>query len=87
MRTKLLSILRSLGKTGKPDRVDTTTRVALDADFSDRGETSSEPELARKVDPIGELMRIVVEEEKDPPPRRAKAPTYSNRLRRTKRRR
>ena len=30
-----------LGTTGKPDRVDTATRMAMDADFSRRGERSA----------------------------------------------
>jgi hypothetical protein len=39
----MLSFLHSLahailGKTGKPDRLDMATRMAMDADFSDRGE-------------------------------------------------
>ena len=60
MWTWLRSFAKSiLGKTAKPDHLDTATRMARDADFSDTGETSSEPELARKVDPIGELIRIV----------------------------
>ena len=38
-----LSTLRSLanailGKTGKPDRLDTATRMAMDVDFSDKDE-------------------------------------------------
>ena len=49
MRPKVLSTLRSLAnaildKTAKPDRLDTATHMAMDADFSDRGERStSEP--------------------------------------------
>ena len=43
---KLLSTLRSfanafLGKTGKPDPVDTATRMAKYADFSGKGEPST----------------------------------------------
>jgi hypothetical protein len=63
----MLSTLRSLanailGKTGKPDRVDTTTRMAMDADFSHRGEPSTpERESASNVDQIEELMIVVRE--------------------------
>ena len=47
-------------QSDQPDRVDTATRMGLDADFSDRGERAvREPEPARKVDPIDELLRIV----------------------------
>lgn len=65
----MLSTLRSLanailGKVpGKPDRLDTATRMAMDADFSDRGErapTLREP--FRKVDQIEELRRILGEQ-------------------------
>ena len=93
MRPKVLSTIRALvnailGKTDKPDRLDTATRMAMDADFSDRGEPSApERELVPHIDPVDELMQIVGEQETGPPPRRGKAPTYSNRLRRTKRRR
>ena len=52
---KLLSTLRSLanaifGKTGKPDRLDTATRMARDADFSRQRRAAStlEREPARK---------------------------------------
>jgi hypothetical protein len=43
MMPELLSILRSLanailGRPGKPDRLDTATRMAMDAVFSDRAE-------------------------------------------------
>jgi hypothetical protein len=55
----MLSTLRSLanailGKTGNPDRLDTAMRMAMDADFSDRGERStSEREPAPNIDPAG----------------------------------
>src|SRR5271166_2462176 len=60
------------GKAGKPDRPDAATRMAQDADFSERAECSSAPEgePAPRVDPIDELMRIVGENAA-PPPRRA----------------
>jgi hypothetical protein len=67
MRTKLLSTLRSLanailGKTGKPDRLDTATRMTLDADFRERAEPPKPPrEPQRKVDQITELERLLRE--------------------------
>jgi hypothetical protein len=71
-----------LGKTGKPDRADTATRMALDADFSDRGKLSaSEHESAEKIDPIDELKRIIGAQRIEPPGR-AKAPTFPKRRRR-----
>jgi len=63
--TLALAWLRSitdavLGKTGKPDRVDTATRMAMDADFRYMGEPPTpEREPAQKVDPIDELRRLV----------------------------
>ena len=53
-----------LGKIpGKPDRLDTATRMAMDADFSDRGEPAAPPrEPACKVDQIEELRRILGEQ-------------------------
>ena len=65
MRLKVLSTLCSLanailGKTDKPDRVDTATRMAMHADFSpeqDRTEPQLEP--PQETDPLDELMRIV----------------------------
>ncbi len=90
---KLLSTLRSLanaflGKTGKPDRVDTATRMAMDAG-SGRGKPSApERELAEKVDPIDELKRIIGEQDTEPPTlRRTKATTLSDHRRRPKGRR
>jgi len=59
-----------LGNTGKPDRVDTSTRMAMDADFSRKSEPPTpEREPAQKVDQIAELLRIVREQDKEPPPR------------------
>jgi hypothetical protein len=86
MTKKLLSTLRSLanailGRTGKPDRVDTATRMAMDADFSARGEPPmSQPEPGRDVDPIDELIRIVGEREMEPP-RRPKVLPFQRRRR------
>jgi hypothetical protein len=50
-----------LGKTpGKPIRLDTPTRMAMDADFNDRGEpTTPAREPYRKVDQMAELDRIL----------------------------
>jgi hypothetical protein len=64
MMPKLLSTLRSLadailGETGKPDRLDTATRMAMEAEFSVRGEPPmSQPEPERDVDPLAELIWI-----------------------------
>ena len=67
----MLSTLRSLvnailGKVpGKPDRLDTATRVAMDADFTakhkaePKGRSVRDEREAPKVDPIEELRRIV----------------------------
>ena len=74
----MLAWLRSLantilGKTGKSDRLDTATRMAMDADFRERGERlASDREPVPMVDPIDELMRIVGEQETDGPPRSPK---------------
>jgi hypothetical protein len=91
MMLKLLSTLRSLanailGKTGKPDRVDTATRMAMDADFSSRREPSTpKRQLAEKVDPIDELKRIIGEQETEPrTPHRTQATKLSDRRRRPK---
>jgi hypothetical protein len=60
-----------LGKTGRRDRVDTATRMAIDADFIDRGVSRTrEPEPAQNVDQIDEPMRIVGVQGKELPPRR-----------------
>ena len=78
-----------LGKvSGKPDRLDTATHMATDADFSERRESAKPvPDPVPKVDPIDELLRIINERGKDPPPRRANAPTISIRRRRPEARR
>jgi hypothetical protein len=83
----MLAWLRSLadailGKTGKPDRLDVATRMAIDADFSARETappTTNEP--AREVDPIDELMRIVGGQGEEPPPRRPKVLPFQRRRR------
>jgi hypothetical protein len=61
----MLAWLRSiadaiLGKTGKPDRADTATRMARDADFCVRGEGAPRRRAPpADVDPLEELQRIV----------------------------
>ena len=64
----MLSTLRQLVNSilgivpGKPDRLDTATRMAMDADFSNRGERETPPRKPqRKVDQIAELERILRE--------------------------
>ena len=71
----MLAWLRSLarailGQTGKPDRPDTATRMAVDADFSVARKTApTANERAQQVDQINELMRIVGVQGKEPPTR------------------
>jgi hypothetical protein len=58
MRTWLRSIVDAfLGKVpGKTGRLDTATRMAMDADFSDRREQSTRPrEPVRKADLIAKI--------------------------------
>jgi len=45
---------------GKPDRLDTATRMAMDADFSDHGELARQKgdPPADDVDPAEELQRL-----------------------------
>jgi hypothetical protein len=65
------------GKTGKPSRLDTATRMAMEADFSARPEPARlrrEPE-----DPIDELKRLVAEPEAPDEPKRRQAPGSSGR--------
>ncbi len=65
----MLSFLRSiadaiLGRVpGKPGRVDTSTRMWLDADFSDRGKPGNEKRQrpAVDVDRLEELQRLTRE--------------------------
>ena len=82
----MVSWLRALadairGKTRKPDRLDTASRMATEADFSEqRDPAKSAPDPVPKVDPIDELLRII--NEPAPPARRAKASTISIRRRR-----
>src|SRR5208337_2117557 len=65
---------------------DTATRMAIEADFSDRHESAG-PELEpRKVDPIEELKRLIGDAETDPA-HRAKVRNFSHHLRRPRGRR
>ena len=69
-----------LGRSGKPDRVDTATRMALDGDFSGRGEPSApERDPAPDVDPLAELVRIINEPGPEPKPKRRKAQSFPRR--------
>ena len=63
MLARIRFVADALGRAGKPDRLEAATRMAMDADFSDKGEP------AGNVEPIDELVRIVGDE---PPPRRPK---------------
>ena len=67
MRKPLTLPLRSstnaiLGKVpGKPDRLDTATRMAMDADFGDQGgerDVRVDQEPMPMVDPLEELERV-----------------------------
>ncbi len=65
---------------------DTATRMAIEADFSDRHESAG-PELEpRKVDPIEELKRLIGDAETDSA-HRAKVRNFSHHLRRPRGRR
>ena len=47
-------------KTGKRIGLDTSTRMSLDADFSERGGVAQSPRVElQKVDPIDELERLI----------------------------
>ena len=90
----MLAWLRSLaeailGKTGKPDHLDTATRMAMGRDFSATWETTSPARRDPQeppVDPIDELKRLIADQEKNSP-RRARAPPPSGRRRHPKGRR
>jgi hypothetical protein len=48
----------ALGRAGKPDRIDTVKRMAMDADFSDKGELAG-PEMVQTFAGTGrERIRI-----------------------------
>ena len=88
MLSKLRAITNAmLGKIpGRRGRLDTATRMAMDADFSDREEPASQKsEPAQKIDPIDELMRIVGAAETDSA-HRANVRRFADRLRRPRRR-
>ena len=84
----MFSTLRSLanlilGRTRKPGRVDTATRMAMDADFSAKGRTDSAPAPQEPpVDPLAELVRLINEDPKPKP----EAPKAASRARRSNRR-
>jgi hypothetical protein len=69
----MFSTLRSLvnailGKTQKPDRLDTASRMAMDTQLSERRELPTlDREPAKKIDPIDELMRIIGEQQFEAP--------------------
>jgi hypothetical protein len=53
----------ALGRTGKPGRIDTATRMAMDSDFSDLSDLSERgrqkcDRRADDVDPLEELQRL-----------------------------
>jgi len=51
---------RIVGRTGKPDRLDTATRMAADADFSTDLEGKRRRSTRRhEIDPVAELERII----------------------------
>jgi hypothetical protein len=55
-------------KTGKPVGLDTSTRMAAEADFSASGDaTRASSEPVEDIDPLDELMRIVSETPARPP--------------------
>ncbi len=68
-------VIRTVARLiGRRIGLDTATRMAMDADFSERAERSTpECEPAPIVDPIEDLMRIVGEQATDAPPRPPKA--------------
>jgi hypothetical protein len=62
MRTSLRSFVNAiLGKTGKPGRLDTATRMAMEADFSNEIDPRDKPanEPLPEVDALKELERIL----------------------------
>jgi len=81
----VFSTLRSLanlilGRTRKPGRVDTATRMAMDADFSAKGRTDSAPAPQEPpVDPLAELVRLINEDPKPEAPKAASRARRSNR--------
>jgi hypothetical protein len=79
-----------LGRTGKPNRLDAASRMAMEADFNDRGEPSTQERAPiLKMDQIDELIRILGERgiEPDPPRGRSDVLSFPNRRRSPKGRR
>ena len=61
--------------------LDTATRMAMEADFSDRGKSAG-PELEpRKVDPVDEMKRLIGDSVTDPT-HQANSPKFPDRRRR-----
>jgi hypothetical protein len=61
-----------MSRTGNPSRLDTSTRMAMDADFSRRRETVPQrlpepPRAPADPDPIEELMRLVGDRKRPDP--------------------
>ena len=73
-------------RTGHRVGLDTSTRMAVEADFDDRSKSGG-PELEpRKADPIDELKRLIGDAETDPA-HRAKVRKFPHHLRRPQGRR
>ncbi len=92
MWTWLRSFANSiLGRTGKPNRLDVATRMAMEADFNSRRKQSTQERAPMlKTDQIDELTRILGEQGTgpEPPPRgRSDVPSFPDRRRRSKGRR
>lgn len=53
----------ALWRTGKSSRMDTATRMAMDVDFSERGEPGGQKRAlpADHADPLDELVRLTSE--------------------------
>ena len=91
MWTWLRSFANSiLGRTGKPSRLDVATRMAMEADFNDRGEPSTQERAPMlKMDQIDELIRVLGEQgiEPEPPRGPSDVPSFPVRRQRSKGRR
>jgi hypothetical protein len=92
---EVLSTLRSLanailGRTGKPNRLDAGTHMAMEADFNDRGEPSTQERATMlKMDQIDELIRVLGAQgiEPEPPRGRSSVLSFPDHRRRSKGRR
>ena len=84
-------VARAVGRmTGKRVGLDAATRMAMDADFNERGEPSTQERAPMlKMDQIDELIRILGEQgiEPEPPRGRSDVLSFPNRRRRSKGRR